>query len=200
MEPLARPASSTQVLRYRGQVSTGGLFAKATAAYPKLNGTYPTDSVIAGGGVTFTAWARFALCKSSDPTNPIFALPANVYDDSQPAGEVPHDPVACLASATLGINTSDLSLDRFSWAQNLQIHYTQIDPNVVLCDNDVSIDNDPANGAVVLLDEGASSGLGRSTGLPVIAVRFVVLTTGQVPAIQPFDVDITFEIRHSNHR
>ena len=205
LTPLPRPASSTQVLRYRGTVVVVG--RDNSDVYPKANATAPGDSAIAPGGATFTAWVRFALFGVNTGTGlPTLAdtkrrLPANVYDDSNLAGEAPHDPVVCAASATPGINLTDLSLDRFSWAQNLQIHFNNIDAHVVLCDNDVSIDNDPANGAVALLDNGTASGLGLGTGLPVIAVRFVVATTGgEFPALQNFDVDITFEIRHSDHR
>ncbi len=205
LRPLNRPAGSTQVLRYRGTIDLGG---DDSDVYPKANAEISTDSEINAG--FFTTWVRFALfdpgatsppAAAADVANPARRLPENVYDDSLPAAEAPHAPVACVLSPELGINLTDLSLDRLTWAQNLQIHYTQIDSSVSFCDSDVSIDNDGANGAMVLLDNETASGLGLGTGLPVVAVRFVVAATGgEFPALQAFDIDITFEIRHTNHR
>lgn len=193
--PLNRPAESTQVLRYRGAITVG----EATAVYPKTDATFPSDSTIDAGTTFFTAWVRFALFDPSDLTDTQTLLPLNVYDDNQPADDAPHAAVACAVSATLGINATDLSLNTRTWAQNLQIRYTQIDENVLLADAAVSVDNDPANGAMVLLDNATTSGLGDGQGLPVVAVKFVVATT-QGGARQDFNVDITFEVRHSNHR
>ncbi len=193
LAPLDRPAGSTQTLRYRGTMIQGG----AAASYPKGAGEYPSNSAVSLG--YFTAWVRFPLADVTgtavDLNNTQKRLAAFVYDDGQLAEDVPSSLVACTASATPGINTSDLSMNRFTWAQNLRIHYSQIDTNVVLCDSGVSVDNNPANGAVVLLDSGASSGLGDGTGLPVIAVRFVVAANDG--ALQDFDVDIAFEVRHT---
>lgn len=193
LSPLTRPAESTQVLRYRGTVLVSGDNANV---YPKLAVETPADSTIAGNN--FTAWLRFPLFAPADPTDTRFALPLNVYDDGQPAGSAPHSSAACVASATPGVNVTDLSLDARAWAQNLEIQFNNIDTNVVFCDNAVSVDNDPANGAVVMLDNATTSGLGTGTGLPVVAVRFVVAKKGA--ALQTFNIDITFELRHSNHR
>ncbi len=194
LDPLVRPASSTQVLRYRGTVDLGQF---ASTAYPQVAGETPTDAQISG--LNFIAVVRFPFFKPGALINTQKRLPENVFDDGQPAAEAPHDPVAAVASVgpATGINATDLTLNRRTWAQNLEIRYTQIDANVVLCDAAVSIDNDLANGALVLLDTD-DSGLGTDTGLPVIAVKFVV--TADDGALRPFDIDIEFEVRHSNHR
>ena len=113
LNPLDRPASSTQVLRYRGTVALG---AAASTAYPQSAAVVPTDAQISG--LNFIAWVRFPLFAGGplDLADTQKRLPAFVYDDSSPAGEAPHDPVACVASVgpATGVNASDLSLDRFS--------------------------------------------------------------------------------------
>jgi len=196
LQPLARPAESTQVLRYRGTVVVG---QSASTVYPQKSGETPSDAQISGAN--FIAWVRFPLFEATplNLTNTAKRLPQNVFDDESPAGEAPHAAVACVASVgpATGINATDLSMDRQTWAQNLEIHFNNIDAKVLLCDAAVSIDNNGANGALVMLDT-ATSGLGTSTGLPVVAVKFTVLANQG--AAQSFDVDIEFEIRHSNHR
>lgn len=193
LSPLNRPAGSNQILRYRGTITQGD----TAGTYPKDPAEYPSNSGVSGGN--FTAWVRFPLANfvgtSVDFNNPQKRLPPLVYDDAQPAEDVPSSVVLATASATPGINATDRTMNTFTWAQNLRIHYSQIDANVVFCDSGVSVDNNPANGAVILLDSGASSGLGDDTGLPVVAVRFVVAANDG--SLQDFDVDIAFEVRHT---
>ncbi len=194
--PLPRPDSSTQVLRYRGTLE----ITEERGAY--VNGEIPNDPDIVGS--TFVAWVRFALYNPLDLTDTTRRLPSFVYDDSQPASEVPHSPVACPNSTPVGIFDTDLSLNRYSWAQNLEIHVAKIDANVLRVDNAVAIDSDGANGAQALLDTATvgptfGSGLATGTGLPVIAVQITGAVT-QGGDAQAIDIDITFEIRHTNHR
>lgn len=199
LAPLVRSAGSTLTLRYRGLVENSGSVA---ASYPIDPATYPSDSAFLDGNNTFLAWVRLPLFDAwSDVVTLATQIPVSVYDDGQFAGEAPHRTVACVASATPGINTTDLSINTKTWAQNIDIVSRQIDANVVLADTGVSQDNDPANGAMILLDQGASSGLGgpATTGLPVIAIAFTVLTTGgqEEPVRQNFSIDVTITIRHS---
>ena len=128
-------------------------------------------------------------------------LPLFVYDDNQPAGAAPHATVACAASATPGVNVTDLSLNDTTWAQNLQILCHEIPtgtPLMLSCDSAVAQGSDIANGAQVVLDNATTSGMGTGTGLPVLIVHFRVLAN--VAALQAFNVDLTIEVRHSNHR
>lgn len=191
---LPRPVGSTQVLRYRLQIDPG----QAAAVYPKTNATFAPDSGSFEPSV-FTQWARFALF------NPDFVafdvrrrFPAFVYDDSQFASQSPHKPIACLPSSSPGINDTDLSLNHYTWAQNVLIHYNKIDKNVLIADTGIARDNSPGNGALILLDT-LESGLGQNTGLPVVAIRFEVSDGGQ-QGPQPFDVDLEIEIRKSSIR
>lgn len=208
LSPLDRPDGSTQVLRYRGVVITAP--AQASGVYPKTNASIPTDSAIVGQ--EFIAWVRFALfdpgfaSPPADPAavaNPLRKYPEFVFDDSQLAGTAPHPAVPSVLSPTAGINASDLSLHGKTWAQNIDIKYVQIDPNVHIADVGLYADGVDSNAARVLLDTatvgGVGSGLGLGTGLPVVAIRFVVATNGQTQT-QPFSVDITFEIRHTEIR
>lgn len=196
LSPLARPAESTQVLRYRGQVLAGG----AVGTYPKAAGVYPTNSTTSGSGY-FIAWVRFPLWDAvnangiDDTTR---RLPAFVYDDHQPVASAPHDPVPLADnSPTLGLTKGELCLNSYTWAQNLEIHFNNIDLLVQSADVGVSVDANPVGGAIIELDT-LSSGLGLNTGLPVVCVPFTV--TANDGALQPFNIDLTFEVRHSNHR
>jgi hypothetical protein len=67
-----------------------------------------------------------------------------------------------------------------------------------MADTGVSLGNNPANGAMILLDQGSSSGLGFNTGLPVVAVAFTVAAAGgEVPTLRNFSIDVTITIRHT---
>lgn len=190
--PQNRPDGSNYLLRYRGLATSSGASA---ATYPKASGRYASDSAAAGFGFQ---WLRFALFDEANPANYRRRLPDLVYDDGQLAGAAPHSPIACVASSTPGINTTDLSLNRYTWAQNLEI-IAPITPNVVAVDSGVSIDNDPANGAMVLLDNATTSGLGLGTGLPVVAIQFIVQLGGD-SALQTFAYDVTIRIRQTSVR
>jgi hypothetical protein len=193
MQPLDRPVDSAQILRYRGPVTIGG----PSGTYPKNNAEIPSDSlfgpvvnVVPAG--QFRAWVRFLLGDATAPTNPLKRLPAYVFDDSNLAGVSPHKPVASVISVTPGINASDLSIAARTWAPNLHIAVQALDAKVISVDT---------GDACVLLDSGPTSGLGRNTGLPVIALGFNVLAGGtEIPTLQAFDIDITFEVRWAPHR
>ena len=187
MQPLDRPSGSTQVLRFRGTIVQG----EASGTYPKTNATFPSDAVITGSN--FLAAVRFGLWDTSDLTDTQKHLPAFVFDDGQPAEDSPHDPLACTPQAG-AVNATDKSLNLYTWAQNLEIVSAKIDSNVVFVDTGIAQSADLGDGALVMLDT-TNSGLGRNTGLPVVCVRFLVATNQG--ARQSFDVDITFEVRHS---
>jgi hypothetical protein len=193
LQPLDRPASSTVSLRFRGNITVGNTPA---ATYPKPAAEIPSNSTISGS--TFLAYVRFPLFDATDPTDMQKRLPAFVFDDGEPAGESPHDPVACVASSTPGVNVADLSLNRTTWAQNLEVTLSgPISGKHVLVDAGVSVDNDPANGVMVVVDT-LTSGLGLNTGLPVVIVAFQV--DADEGALQSFPVDVTIEVRHSARR
>jgi hypothetical protein len=223
LSPLDRPAGSSQVLRYRGRVSwfiPGDVPTLVPlATFPKPNGIFPSNAPIVpvGPGVPaafFVAYARFLLADPGaaspplDPValaNPLRRLPSVVYDDSQPAGASPHSSIPSLN--TPGINNGELILNPLTWAQNLEVHSSDVDENVLQADVGMAVaagaaTPDGSTGAFVLLD-GTASGLGLNTGLPVVMVPFKVLadvSNPQVPALRTFFVDITFEIRHTPHR
>lgn len=191
LQPLDRPVGSSHILRYVGAVIPS---AQTAATYPQLNATIASDS--ATGPITgtptgqYSVWVRFALFDPTNLTNPLRQFPSFVYDDSNPAGVSPHAPVASVPSTTPGINASDLSIAAKTWAPNLHIAVSALDSLSITCD---------IEDARVLLDSGANSGLGLNSGLPVIALRFNVLQ-GANPVLQSFNIDVTFEIRHSTHR
>lgn len=198
LAPLDRPDGSTQVLRYRGRVATS---ADAAATYPKVPAVIAANSGIVGNN--FVAFVRFPFFDATTPVTPaqianlLKRFPEFVFDDSQLAGAAPHAPVACTMTATPGINASDLSLNARTWAQNIDITVRPLDDKMVVADSGISIDNQSINGVEIVLDT-LTSGMGLGTGLPVAIIQFLV--TNSNGAIQPFDVDVTIEIRHSAHR
>jgi len=187
LAPLNRAFGSTLFLRYRGVVELGD----DANVYPQDPVVYPGDSSVVSGLVR--AWVRFPLWNALSTRSTLTELPAFVFDDIGL-----HSTVASLASATPGINTSDLSLNTKTWAQNINVVSRTIDPNVLAADTGVSIDNNPSNGAMILRDSGASSGLGYDTGLPVVAVLFTVSSNDGVR--RDFSIDVTIEIRHTGRR
>lgn len=198
LAPLDRPDGSTQVLRYRGQIATS---ADAAATYPKVPATIAANSGIVGNN--FVAYVRFPLFDASTPSTPALIanalkrFPEGAFDDSQLAAASPHAPVACSASATPGVNASDLSLNLKTWAQNIDVTVRPLDDKMVVADSGVSLDNQSINGMEVVLDT-LTSGMGLNTGLPVLIIQFLV--TNANGAIQAFSVDVTIEIRHSASR
>lgn len=195
LDPLVRPDGSTQLLRYRGTVGVG---AQATATYPKTAGETPSDAVVTG--TYFDSYVRFPLFKPGALDFPQKRFPAFVFDDSMLADGAPHDPVACVASPTLGVNVTDLSINRRTWAQNVQLLFHEnpaATPLVLSADTAISEDNDPANGAQIVVDT-LTSGLGLNTGLPVLIVHFRVLANDA--ALQAFNIDLSIEIRHTAGR
>lgn len=199
LAPLTRPAGSSQLLRYLGTFATSNANANV---YPKLAGEIPLNSTVTGA--YFDAYIRFPLFDATDATsraNLARQFPQFVFDDTQPSAEGPHSPVACTASATPGVQVTDLSLNRDTWAQNMEITFVEAPtttPLVQSCNAYISADANPANGAVVVLDNSTTSGLGLGTGLPVLIVHFRVLANGGV--IQAFNGALTIEIRHSTSR
>lgn len=201
LKPLQRPASSTQVLRYRGTVAVG---AAASTVYPQVPGVIPSNAVITG--TYFDAYVRFPLFSVDvGGTNlPVLAdtsrrLPQFVFDDNNPAGTSPHTEVACTL-VTGATNVADLSMNLQSWAQNAELSFNELPTTTALVlygDMGVAQDNIVTNGVQFVLDT-ATSGMGMSSGLPVAIVHFRVLNNAG--ALQAFNVDLRIEIRHSAHR
>lgn len=196
LAPLARPDGSIQVLRYRSTVATGGVNA---AVYPKVPGLIPADSAIAGPN--FIAYIRLPLFDATNGVVNVSDLtrrfPQFVFDDAQLLGAAPHTPVACVASGTPGINASDLSLNRFTWAQNTDITVRLQGPPAISVDSATSSNNDWQNGAQIVRDT-LTSGMGLNTGLPVLILTCLVANADG--ALQSFFLDVTVEIRHTIHR
>lgn len=199
LAPLNRPAGSTQLLRFVGTIAAGNANANV---YPKVSAEIPLNSTVTGA--YFDAYVRFPLFDATDAVsraNPQRQFPQFVFDDENFAGDAPHAPVACTASATPGVQVTDLSVNTRTWAQNLEITFVEnptTTPLVQSVNSYISVDGNPANGAVVVLDNATTSGLGLGTGLPVLIVHFRVLANAS--AIQAFNGALTVEIRHSTAR
>lgn len=180
MQPSNRPAGSTQVLRFTGLVvqDTANL-----TVYPKTQASYPANA--ATGALT---GVRFLLADSTDTTDTQKKLPEHVFDDAQPAADCPHDPVA----GTGVLNATDQNISARTWCQNLRVVFTPRTPTAV-----TAISAWDPSATKVCLDEGASSGLGRNTGFPVVVIG--IFFSGQNVPIN-FDADIIFEVRATGHR
>lgn len=189
LSPLDRPQGSSHVLRYRGIVAVGQSNANV---YPQVAGVIPANSTVTGA--SFQAYVRFPLFDASDLTDLLRQLPLDVYDDTVPA---PHDDVACVPSATPGVNATDLSMNRETWAQNVEITVRSLSQKLEIIDSGVAVDNNIVNGVQIVRDT-LTSGMGLNTGLPVVIIGLqAAANDGE---IQAFPIDITIEVRHSVHR
>lgn len=190
LQPSARPAGSSQVLRFSGQITiapaAGNPGAFTTAQYPKANGEAPND--IAANTPT---GVRFLLADATDPTDMTTRLPSTCFDDSQPAGAAPH---ATTSNAIANItNASDQLITNRTWCQNT---YVTVQPRTSAAAAAL-VGVDLAS-VQFCLDSGASSGLGLNTGLPVLILPIISANAaGQWASI---DVDILVEVRHSVSR
>jgi hypothetical protein len=179
-----RPVGSTQVLRFSGAIKLG---AFTTAAYPKANGEAPSN--IAANTPT---GVRFLLADSSNVQDTTARLPADVFDDTQPAGSAPHAPTSQVIPNVT--NASDELITDRTWCQNT---YVTIEPrNAATAAALLAVD---LSNVQFCLDSGASSGLGLNTGLPVLILSITSANAGG-PQWVDLSVDVFVEVRHSASR
>jgi len=176
LQPSNRPTGSVQVLRFSGNIAAGN----ALATFPKTNGTFTT-----GGAAGDARGARFLFADATNLPDTARQFPADVYDDSLPAGEAPHTPTAT-GLTTLVVNAGELDLAARTWAQNTHITVKSLSANLG------SVDTENA----FIVEDTLTSGLGLGTGLPVLILP--VALTGVEAAT--FTVDMLIEIRWSAHR
>ncbi len=211
LQPLTRPAGSTQGLRYRGQCVAG----EALATFPKTNGTFPTVIVPSDG--IFRASLRLALFDPGstspplDPAafaNPSRRLPGFVFDDGQLAGVSPHATLAAGVATDFdpGVNDDEIYIGNETWAQNVRIQWSPLRPIILQADIQpltTETDDSFGSGGCFFVRDTLTSGLGLNTGLPVLILPLLVQGTpgseGPGTAV-PFYVDLTIEIRHTAHR
>jgi hypothetical protein len=189
LQPSARPAGSTQVLRFSGNITVapaapGGF---TTAQYPKTNGTAPNDI-----GANTPTGVRFLLADAAAPTDPKTTLPNFVYDDSVPAAVSPLAPVTGVTVANV-VNPTDQLITGRTWCENT---YVTIEPrDAATAAALVAVD---LSATRFCLDVGADSGLGLNTGKPVL---ILVLTSANAAAQWVnLNVDILVEVRHTASR
>lgn len=191
IQPKARiPSAVAHTIRFAGTISLDA----ALAAYPKDNGSAPSNLV------STEYWGvRFLLGDSTDPTDPTTTLPAYVYDDSQPAALAPHAPtqgaVAKMLTATdniIGDLSSPGSSTNRTWCNSVEINILQLLPGGTA----TAVVANPG-GAYIVLDDSATSGLGESTGLPVLVLPMAFTFPNGTPSAT-IVMDIT--IRHTASR
>ena len=181
LQPSNRPAGSAQILRFTGSVVQGGL----NAAYPKANGEYSSD--VPAGAPPGTHVLRLLLADATDLTNQLRRFPEHDFDDSQPAGSSPHAPTFGLTAL---LNATDANISDRTWTKNTYVTVQPLDA----ASKALLVSIDPRL-TEVCLDSSADSGLGTSTGLPVLC-----LGLGLTAAGAPLELDILIEIRHTGNR
>lgn len=183
LQPSPRPAGSTQVLRFTGLITLGD----PLATYPKENG-----EVTSGVAANTPVGVRFLLADATDPTNPTTTLPDFVYDDSQPAGAAPH---AEFSQAIANVTTAtDRLITNRTWCQNT---YVTVEPRTAAAAAAlVAIDQASAQFAI----DGTNSGLGGTTGLPVLILPMIFANISDAQNWVDVDVDVLVEIRHTPSR
>lgn len=182
LQPLDRPAGSTQVLRFSGALLTD---AANLATYPKDNGEVPAASP-----PNVPVGVRFLLADATALANTARKLPNYVFDDGQPAAVSPSAPFSqVIANVT---NASDQLITNRTWAENTYITVEPKDAASAALLTGIDL-----GGVQVCLD-GTASGLGLNSGLPVVIIPmiFTVLPTPQAPC----NVDILIEVRHTASR
>jgi hypothetical protein len=191
LQPLDRPAGSTQVLRFSGLIRLSGAVgagpAFTTATYPpKSNGEAPSD--IAANTPT---GVRFLLADATAPTNAARKLPSFVFDDSVPAAV---SPTATFSQVIANVtNASDQLITTRTWAENTYITVEPKDSATAAALVGVDV-----GGAQFCLDVGASSGLGLNTGLPVLILP--IISANAAAQWVNLNVDILIEVRHTASR
>jgi hypothetical protein len=163
LQPEDRPAGSQHVLRFNGTVTVGGTLA----TFPKDNGELTT-----GGAVGDPRGVRFLFADATDLANQERRFPSLVYDDGQPAGAAPHDPIATTLTA-LVVNADESDIGLRTWAQNMRVYVKALSANVV----SVSTED------CFVVTDTLTSGLGTDTGLPVLIIP-VVLSGEEVDSIE----------------
>jgi len=185
LQPSPRPDGSSQVLRFIGALNAGA----ALATYPKVNGTVSSDEIAGQGGTHFRV-ARFLLADTTNLLDLKRQLPDVVFDDSQPAGASPHVPTTSGVPASLAdiLNANDLDITQRTWCQNTYVTVVPLDSAsaaTILAVNPTA--------TRVCLDDGASSGLGTSTGYPVMCLA---IDLGALPTF-PVNLLVQIEVRQS---
>lgn len=189
IEPT-RPIGSSHTLLFTGDLVLG---TAVMGAIP--TGAAATRNAVVGSDVAAATktGVRFLLGDATDPTDKSTTLPAYIFDDAQPAGASPHAPAVTAGLANVYLAT-DLVMGA-TWTKNLDVRVTAANAT----DQALITDVDYA-GIVVVLDEGATSGLGLSTGLPVVIIP---MTFGQAAAAwgaSPITVRVEITVRHTTGR
>lgn len=189
IQPQARvPSAVNQTLRFVGTIVKD---TAALAAYPKANGTLPSDAVS-----TETWGARFLLADATDPTDTTTTLPYYVYDDSTPAAVAPHaattGAVAKMLTATDQIiGAPNAAGTNRSWCNNVEIKVYEASLGALT----TAVTVVPGDAYIVL--DTLTSGLGLNTGLPVLVLPITTTFTSTGPNI---DVYIEITIRPTASR
>jgi len=177
IQPIDRPAGTAHVLRFTGNIAETA--NTAIGAFPKPNGEYPSgpiDGAVVG--------VRFLLASTVDGTDMAKRFPSHVYDDAQPAAASPHAAVASTPVAGV-VGAVDMSIALRTWAQSLKVRVLSKAVNILTVDV----------GAIHVILDTATGGLGTNSGLPVVVVP-MTFTDNQLASA----IDITFEIPASGSR
>jgi hypothetical protein len=191
LQPKARAAGSSLSLRFTGTLDT--VAAANNLVYPQKNGALPVNIVS-----TTKTGIRFLLANIDSAltlADPSYQLPSWAFDDTQPAGAAPHayttGAVANILSATDQVIGEANSSTARTWAANLDITVLRAIPG----GGASAITVYPTEYRVVL--DAADSGLGASTGLPVVVLPMAITHAVSAPTI---DFDMIVTVNHSKIR
>jgi len=194
LQPLDRPQGSSHILRFNGVVAA---FGALLTDYPKKNGTFAVERIVGSPNLVV---ARFLLGDVSAPPtsleNTERVLPfGSAYDASTPAGAQAAPAVLSGAVASAGniLNGTDQDITQRTWCDNTYVTIQATDPTTAAA----LLSINPLQ-TRVCLDNGAASGLGLSTGFPVVCIA-MDLGAPQVP-IAALSLDVLIEVRDSRTR
>ncbi len=187
IEPT-RPIGSTNTLLFTGDLVLGSANKGAIPA----GATATRNAVVpANIGAGDLVGIRFLLADATDPTDLSTTLPTHVYDDAQPAGASPHAPAVTAGSGDVYFAT-DLVMGA-TWTKN-------VDVRVIATNSTDQALITYVGAPVIVLDEGATSGLGLSTGLPVVVVPMIFNQAAAAWGANPISVRVEITVRHTTGR
>ena len=179
---ISRPNGSRQFIRFQGSIPTAVVGTAAFGSFisPFVAGVQTvyfllgvaasySQPVIPAGSTAFAG-----------PADPRYALPNNVYDDTQNGALPPLAPDGTIAPHTIVASRT--------WAQNTVVVARALDANITLI-----VLAPIATGEWLIDTTAGMAGTGvtsTSTGLPVIAFDITAVATNA-------NVDIQVEVKHS---
>lgn len=185
IQPSVRAAGSSHHLFFRGDLAL-----QLNAGAQTVNG-----EVVQGIVANTRIFVIFALADMTDLTDQSTRLPANVFDDTQPAAASPHVNTGFGGPTIPPVPVIGVPTGK-TWMQNVRI---RVQENLASTATPRIAQVDVLN-PVCQIDGGAGEGLAQGTGTPCVAIGFYFTGPGVAALEAPggvVPVIIEIEIPHT---